>query len=131
MALFVFTMPGFKGILCWVAQVPDGRSDALTQLQVEPNRSNAVFVRVHELPPGGPSFCPHPPLRQLDFGVLALGAVPVRGGLQGEGKRGGNLVIADIPSSAGAYVYIDADSILIAGDALSIYATGDGDCIPS
>jgi len=51
---------GFRGILCWVAQVPGGRSDALPQLQVEPTRSNAVFVRVHELPPGSPRFCPHP-----------------------------------------------------------------------
>lgn len=57
-------------------------------------------------------------LSQLDFGVLALGAVPVRGGLQGEGKRGGNLVIADIPFLVGAHVYVDADGILIAGEAL-------------
>lgn len=71
-------------------------------------------------------------LSQLDFGVLALGAVPVRGGLQGEGTRGGNFVIADIPFLAGTYVYVDADGILIACEALKEETTADGsDCIPS
>jgi hypothetical protein len=33
---------------------------AFPEFYVEPNGSNAVFVRVHELPPSSPSFCPHP-----------------------------------------------------------------------
>lgn len=71
-------------------------------------------------------------LSQLEFGVLALGAVPVRGGLQGEGMRGGNIVIADIPFLAGTHVYVDADGILIAREALKDEANVDGsDCIPS
>ncbi len=71
-------------------------------------------------------------LSQLEFGVLALGAVPVRGGLQGEGMRGANIVIADIPFLAGTHVYVDADGILIAREALKDEATADGSgCIPS
>ncbi|QQX89670.1 ribonuclease E activity regulator RraA (plasmid) [Cupriavidus necator] len=71
-------------------------------------------------------------LSQLDFGVLALGAVPVRGGLQGEGKRGADLTIDEIPFLVGTYVYVDADGILLSDEALKSDITTDrGDCIPS
>src|SRR5471032_1302407 len=60
MTLFVFTMPSLQGILCRVTQLPDCRLDAFSQLQIEPNRLNAVLVRIHGLPPGSPTFCPHP-----------------------------------------------------------------------
>src|SRR5471032_3262809 len=65
MTLFVFTMPSLQGILCRVTQLPDCRLDAFSQLQIEPNRLNAVFVRIHGLPPGSPTFCPHPQAAQL------------------------------------------------------------------
>ena len=48
MTSLVFEMPRFQGILRWITQLPNGRPDALTQLQIKPNRSHAVFVRVHE-----------------------------------------------------------------------------------
>jgi hypothetical protein len=44
MAPFVFAMPSFERILYWVAQLPDGGPEALAQLQVESDRSNAIFV---------------------------------------------------------------------------------------
>src|SRR5471032_2809324 len=67
MTLFVFTMPSLQGILCRVTQLPDCRLDAFSQLQIEPNRLNAVFVRIHGLPPGSPTFCPHPLMGFKDF----------------------------------------------------------------
>ena len=48
MALFVFAMPGFQGILRPVTQLSDGRPHALSQLRLKPDRSKTVFVRVHE-----------------------------------------------------------------------------------
>src|ERR1700730_14006037 len=53
-------MPGFERILCRIPQLPNGRLDPFAQLQVELNRSQTVFIRVHGLPPGSPRFCPHP-----------------------------------------------------------------------
>ncbi|MCO4244390.1 MULTISPECIES: hypothetical protein, partial [Acidovorax] len=41
-------------------QLPYGGPDALAQLDVELNGSDSIFVGIHELPPGSPSFCPHP-----------------------------------------------------------------------
>ena len=42
-----------------------------TELElIDDDRSNPVFVRIHELPPGSPSFCPHPlrlPHRELGW----------------------------------------------------------------
>src|SRR6201996_6128591 len=58
MTSLVSEMPRFQRILCRITQLSDGRPDALTQLQIKPDRSHAVFVRVHELPPGSPSFRP-------------------------------------------------------------------------
>lgn len=52
-------------------------------------------------------------LGRIDFGVLALGAVPIRGGLHGAGERGVELAFAGIAFRSGDYVYADADGILI------------------
>ena len=35
-------------------------------LIIFPSRSNTVFVRVHELPPSSPRFCPHPQAPDFD-----------------------------------------------------------------
>src|ERR1700761_8749416 len=61
MTSLVFEMPRFQRIHCRITQLSDSRPDALTQLQIKPDRSHAVFVRVHELPPGSPSFRPQLP----------------------------------------------------------------------
>lgn len=71
-------------------------------------------------------------LSQLDFGVLALGAVPVRGGVQGEGELGVDLTVAGIPFRAGSHVYVDADGFLISDKALNADAAPDGtECVAS
>jgi hypothetical protein len=58
-------MPAFEGILCRVTQLMNGSCNALTEFYIKLNRSNAVFVRVHGLPPSSPSFRPH--LRWVTF----------------------------------------------------------------
>ncbi len=58
--LLVLVVPALQRILGWITKLPDGRSDAFAQLDVELNRSNPIFVGIHELPPGSPSFRPHP-----------------------------------------------------------------------
>lgn len=57
-------------------------------------------------------------LATLDIGVLALGAIPVRGGLHGQGERDVDVVIARISFRAGGYVYVDADGLLLSHAAL-------------
>ncbi|CAG9183065.1 ribonuclease E activity regulator RraA [Cupriavidus pinatubonensis] len=57
-------------------------------------------------------------LSRIDFGVLALGGVPIRGGLQGAGERGVELDFAGIAFRRGGYVYADADGVLISDVAL-------------
>ncbi len=58
--LLIFPVPALQGILGWVTQLTDGWPHAFAEFDVELDRSNPVFVRIHELPPGSPSFCPHP-----------------------------------------------------------------------
>lgn len=41
-------------------QLPDGGPDSPAQLDEELNGSESVFVGIHELPLGSPSFRPHP-----------------------------------------------------------------------
>jgi hypothetical protein len=53
-------MPALERIRCRVTQLPNGRDSAFSELCVELDCSNAVFVGVYEIPPGGPSFRPHP-----------------------------------------------------------------------
>ncbi|WP_454736163.1 ribonuclease E activity regulator RraA [Cupriavidus necator] len=57
-------------------------------------------------------------LAEVDFGVFALGAVPVRGENRGTGERTARLEIQGIPFLRGSHVYCDADGILIAETAL-------------
>lgn len=57
-------------------------------------------------------------LSRIDFGVLALGAVPIRGSLDGAGERGVELAIAGIAFRPGLYVYADTDGILVSDVAL-------------
>ena len=89
--LLVFPIPALQGILGWVTQLPDCWSDALAHLDVKIDCSHSVFVRIHELPPGSPSFRPHPPPYQLTSGsdsfeqpanaVERVGSRPVTGTL--------------------------------------------------
>jgi hypothetical protein len=53
-------MPALERIRCRVTQLPNGHGSAFSELCVELDCSNAVFVGVIEIPPGGPSFRPHP-----------------------------------------------------------------------
>lgn len=43
-----------------VTQLTDGWPDAFSELDVELDGSNSVFVGIRGLPPDSPSFCPHP-----------------------------------------------------------------------
>ncbi|GLC97999.1 putative 4-hydroxy-4-methyl-2-oxoglutarate aldolase [Cupriavidus sp. TA19] len=52
-------------------------------------------------------------LAGMDFGVLAMGAVPIRGGFQGGGQCNIALTIAGIVFTPGFYAYCDADGILL------------------
>src|ERR1019366_4165106 len=61
----VFPVPALQRILGRITQLPKGCLHALAQLDVELDRADLVFVRVHELPPGSPSSCPHPPLVRI------------------------------------------------------------------
>ncbi len=56
----MLVVPTFQRILRRIAQLPDGGPDALAQLDVELNGSDSIFVGIHKLPPGSPSFRPHP-----------------------------------------------------------------------
>ncbi len=58
--LLVFVVPALQRILCWITQLTDRGSDAFAKLDVELNRSNPIFVGIHGLPLGSPSFRPHP-----------------------------------------------------------------------
>ena len=73
MTLLVFAVPGFKRVLYRVPQPSNDDCDAPSHFYVEPNRSNAVFRRMHELPPGSPSFCPHPQVGSI-YRTLTNGA---------------------------------------------------------
>lgn len=59
--LLVFLVPALQGILGWITQLTNGRPDAFAELDEEFDRSNPIFVRIRELPPGSSRFCPHPP----------------------------------------------------------------------
>jgi transposase InsO family protein len=53
-------MPTLQCVLRRITQLADGRPHPFAKLDVELDRSNPVFVRIHVLPPGSPSFRPHP-----------------------------------------------------------------------
>ena len=50
-----------------VTQLQNRRSSAFPEFYVETDYSSAVFVRIHELPPSSPSFCPPP--RKFNVGA--------------------------------------------------------------
>ena len=58
--LLVLPIPSFKRVLCRVAQLANDRCKALSELDVELDGPNSIFVSIHELPPSSPSFGPHP-----------------------------------------------------------------------
>ena len=58
-------MPAFERILCRIAQLPNGRSSTFVEFFQALDGSNAIFVRVHELPPSSPRLPPHP--RRVKF----------------------------------------------------------------
>ena len=58
-------------------------------------------------------------LSRMDFGVLALGTVPIRASLEGAGERGAELAIAGIAIRPGCYLYADADGVLISDGGLA------------
>jgi hypothetical protein len=60
LALFEFPMPALERILCRITQLPKDGSNAFPELYIEFDCSNAVFVRVHELPPSSPRIPPPP-----------------------------------------------------------------------
>jgi regulator of ribonuclease activity A len=53
-------------------------------------------------------------IRQLQVGIRALNAVPMRGGKNGGGERGGALSFAGVTFAPGRFVYADADGVIVA-----------------
>ena len=72
-SLLVFAVPALQGILGWLTQLTDGRPDAFAELDVQLDRSNPVFVRIHELPRGSPSFFVRIPWRTCARGTWLKG----------------------------------------------------------
>jgi hypothetical protein len=67
-------MPALERILCRITQLPKGGSNAFPELYIEFDCSNAVFVRVRELPPSSPRIPPHP--HPADP-ILTQGVLPI------------------------------------------------------
>lgn len=59
--LFVLAVSPPQHILGGITQLANGRIMSLFKPDIELNSSKPVCVGIHELPPGGPSFRPHPP----------------------------------------------------------------------
>lgn len=53
-------------------------------------------------------------IRQLRVGIRALNAVPMRGGKNGAGERGGTLSFAGVTFAPGRFIYADTDGVLVA-----------------
>ncbi|MEA2713704.1 MAG: regulator of ribonuclease [Gemmatimonadales bacterium] len=53
-------------------------------------------------------------IRQLRVGIRALNAVPMRGGKNGAGERGGTLSFAGVTFAPGRFIYADTDGLLVA-----------------
>ncbi|CAD0213206.1 putative ornithine cyclodeaminase [Agrobacterium fabrum] len=58
--LHILAIPTPQRILGGISQLANGRVKPLAQPDIKLNRSKSVCVGIHELPPGGPSFRPHP-----------------------------------------------------------------------
>ena len=54
------SVTALQSILGGATQLPDGWPDPLTELDGKLSGSNSVYIGVHELPLGRPSFRPHP-----------------------------------------------------------------------
>ena len=59
--LLEFPAPALQGILSWIPKLTNGCFNTFAEPDVQLDRSNSVFVGIQELPPGSPSFRPHPP----------------------------------------------------------------------
>jgi regulator of ribonuclease activity A len=53
-------------------------------------------------------------IQQLRVGIRALNAVPMRGGKNGAGERGGTLSFAGVTFAPGRFIYADTDGLLVA-----------------
>jgi regulator of ribonuclease activity A len=51
---------------------------------------------------------------QLQVGIRALNAVPVRSGKNGAGERGGTVSFAGVTFAPGCFIYVDTDGMLVA-----------------
>ena len=91
---------------CGYRRRTDGCPEAFAELDVELDRSNSVFIRIHELPPGSPSFCPHPHLVNIPSALTIYATKPVnmRARIVLESKTDGiheaNLIPSDIALSS-------------------------------
>jgi len=61
--LLVLAIPVAQRILGRITQLADRRLNPLAELDIQLDRANSVSMGIHELPPGGPSFSPHPLMR--------------------------------------------------------------------
>jgi D-tyrosyl-tRNA(Tyr) deacylase len=55
----VLATPALQGITAGVTQLSERGLDAIAQLDIELNGSDSIFVGIHELLAGSPSFCAH------------------------------------------------------------------------
>jgi len=58
--ILVLAVPASQRILGGISQLANGRVKPLAKPDIEFNCSKSVCIGIHELPPGGPSFRPHP-----------------------------------------------------------------------
>jgi len=58
-------------------------------------------------------------LETLDFGVLALGAVPVKSVRRGEGQRSEPIGFGNVRFESGEWIYVDHNGVVVAAKPLS------------
>lgn len=63
-------------------------------------------------------------LADMDFGVKALAAYPLRSAKRGQGDRDVTVRFAGVTFRSGAYLYADPDGIVVANRALHLETTG-------
>jgi regulator of ribonuclease activity A len=57
-------------------------------------------------------------LSQVAIGIRALGTVPRRSAKEGKGERGGRVEFAGVAFYPGAFLYADADGVVVASRSL-------------
>ena len=57
-------------------------------------------------------------LAEMDFGVVALAAVPIKSVRRGEGQRGVEVTFGGVHFDRGDYLYADANGVVVASEAL-------------